>query len=294
MAVGRLRGAVVVVTGGARGIGYAVARELRRCGAKVAIGDIDEALAIDAGVALACYGGQLDVRERASFERFIADVERALGPIDVLVNNAGIMPSGPFLADKEALTDAQIDVNLRGVIHGCRLVLPGMLERRRGHIINIASMAGKLAVPGLAVYCATKFAVVGLTETLREEYRDSGVDFTTVMPAKVTTELAAGTDLAARGVPTAAPEDVARAVADALVHKFPEVTVPRYIAPLAALQGISPHWLLRGLRRTLGDRRVLDAIDSSARAGYERRIAAMAQKDQRSDEVISKEGRRNA
>lgn len=278
MPVRNLRGAVTVVTGGGRGIGLAIARALAARGARVAIGDIDEGLARDAAAQLQGYGGLLDVRDVESFRAFLQGVTRSLGPVDVLVNNAGIMPSGAFLDESDALSDTQIDINLRGVIHGCKLALPGMAQRGHGHIVNVASMAGKLAVPGLAVYCATKFAVVGLTDSLREEYRDSGVDFTTVMPAKVTTELASGTDQAARGIPTASPEDVADAVLDALVQQLPEVTVPRYISPLAALQGISPHWLLRGLRRTLGDRRVLDAMDLEARAAYDRRIAALAER----------------
>lgn len=278
MAIKDLKGAVVVVTGGGRGIGLATAQALAARGARVAIGDIDEALARSAAASLHGHGGRLDVRDRASFAAFLAEVRQALGPIDVLVNNAGIMPSGPFIEEDDGLSDAQIDVNLRGVIHGCKLALPAMVARGSGHIVNVASMAGVLAVPGLAVYCATKFAVVGLTATLREEYRDSGVDFTTVMPAKVTTELAAGTDTAARGIPTASPQDVADAVVDALLHVTAEVTVPRYMAPLAPLQGVTPGWLLRGLRRTLGDRRVLEAIDRKARAGYEKRIAALATK----------------
>lgn len=281
MAVKHLDGAIIAVTGGGRGIGLAIARALAARGARVAIGDIDEDLARAAAESLNGHGGRLDVRDRESFAAFLDGTRRALGPIDVLVNNAGIMASGPFLDEDDGLSDAQIDINLRGVIHGCKLVLPGMIARGSGHIVNVASMAGVLAVPGLAVYCATKFGVVGLTDTLREEYRDSGVDFTTVMPAKVTTELAAGTDTAARGVPTASPDDVAAAVVDALVDRLPAVTVPRYMAPVAPLQGLTPHWLLRGLRRTLGDRRVLDAIDRGARVDYEKRIAALVKKGKR-------------
>lgn len=188
------------------------------------------------------------------------------------------MPAGAFLDESDALSDTQIDINLRGVIHGCKLAMPGMVTRGRGHVVNVASMAGRLAVPGLAVYCATKFAVVGFTETLREEYRDSGVAFTTVMPAKVTTELAAGTDSAARGVPTVTPEDVAEAVYDAITNQLPEVTLPRYLLALNPLQSAAPHWLLRSVRRVFGDRRVLEKIDARARASYDQRIGALAKK----------------
>lgn len=275
MGIPSLDGAVIAVTGGGRGIGLAIARRLAAAGARVAIGDIDAALATQAAAEVGGRGFALDVRERASFEAFLAAAEAALGPLTGLVNNAGIMPAGPFLEEPDTLSDTQIDINLRGVILGCKTALPLLLPRG-GHIVNVASMAGRLAVPGLSVYCATKFAVVGLTESLREEFRDTGVSFSSVLPSKVTTELAAGTDSAARGVPTVSPEDVAEAVHDAFVHDLPEVAVPRYLGAVGPLQGMAPHWLLRGVRRVFGDRRVLEQIDHVARAGYEQRIAALA------------------
>lgn len=271
----RLDGAVVAITGGGRGIGLAIARELSAAGARVSVGDIDAELAQQAGRDLNGYGGFLDVRDRGAFEAFLKATEKALGPIDVLINNAGIMPAGDFLAETDGASDTQIDINVRGVILGCKTVMPSMITRGRGHIINIASMAGRIAVPGLAVYCATKYAVVGLTETLREEFRDSGIQFTMVMPSKVTTELASGTDEAGKGVPTASPEDVALAVRDAIEQQLTDVTVPRYLGPVSALQGITPRWVLRGLRRTLGDRRILEQVDHQARAGYTQRIASL-------------------
>lgn len=275
MADNRLRGKVIAITGGGRGIGLAIAEALTKQGARISIGDIDTALATQAAQRLGGYGGTLDVRDRSTFQAFIDATEQALGPIDVLINNAGIMPAGPFTQESDTLSDTQIDINLRGVIIGCKVALPGMLMRRQGHIVNVASMAGRLAVPGLAVYCATKFAVVGLTETLREEYRDSGVHFTTVLPAKVTTELAAGTDQAGNGVPTVSPQDVADAVIAALQQRLPEVAVPRYLGSVSALQGMTPHWMLRGIRRFFDDRRVLEQIDQQARAGYQQRITAL-------------------
>lgn len=277
----RLDGRVIAITGAGRGIGLATAQALAARGARIAIGDIDATLAVQAARALGRghHGTALDVRDRVSFAAFLEEASHALGPVDVLVNNAGIMAARPFADEPDALSDAQVDVNLRGVILGCKLALPAMLARGDGHIVNIASMAGRLAVPGLAVYCATKFAVVGLTETLREEYRDSGVRFSMVLPSKVTTELAAGTEDAARGIPAVAPEEVAQAVVDALERDLPEVTVPRFLGALAPAQGIAPRWLLRGIRRTFGDRRVLERMDTGARAAYEQRIAALAAND---------------
>ena len=216
------------------------------------------------------------MRDRTSFAAFLAATEKVLGPVDALINNAGIMPTGPFTDESDAISDTQIDINLRGVIIGCKLALPGMIARGNGHIVNVASGAGVVPIPGLAVYCATKFAVVGLTQTLREEYRDSGVYFSTIMPAKVTTELASGTEVAGRGVPTSSPEDVAAAVVDALSKRLTEVMVPRYLGLAPMMLSLAPHWLQRGFRRGFGDRRILEKLDLTARAAYDQRIARLA------------------
>lgn len=271
-----LRGLVVAVTGGGRGIGLAIAQAFAAEGALVGIGDIDESLARQAAKPLGGYGGRLDVRDRTSFAAFLEETEKALGAVDVLVNNAGIMPMGPFTEESDAVSDTQISINLRGVILGCKLVLPQMLARGQGHVVNVASGCAFLALPGAAVYCATKFAVLGLTQTLREEYRDSGVSFSTIMPSKVTTELAAGTDRAASGIPTVSPEDVAVAVVGAVRHRLTEVAVPRYLGVARPLLATVPHWLERRFRRSFGDRRILDQLDRNARASYEQRIASLA------------------
>jgi NAD(P)-dependent dehydrogenase (short-subunit alcohol dehydrogenase family) len=275
---GALKDKVIAITGAGRGIGLATAKALAAQGAKVSIGDIDAVLAAQAAKSLKGYGGKLDVRDRKSFAAFLAATEKTLGPVDVLINNAGIMPTGPFTDETDALSDTQIDINLRGVILGCKLALPGMLARGQGHIVNVASMAGVVPLPGMAVYCATKFAVVGLTQSLRAEYRDSGVLFSTIMPAKVTTELAAGTEEAGRGVPTSSPEDVAAAVVGALKAKLTEVTVPRYLGAVPTVLGLAPQWLQRGFRRSFGDRRILEKLDHKARAAYEKRISSLATK----------------
>ncbi|MGB0211006.1 SDR family oxidoreductase [Algiphilus sp.] len=268
--------AVVAITGGGRGIGRAIAEACAARGARVALGDIDAALAEQAARSLGGYGGALDVRDRASFNDFLQTAARRLGPVDVLVNNAGIMPMGPFDTESDALSDAQIDINLRGVILGCKLAVPSMLESGGGHIVNVASLAGVLPLPGAAVYCATKFAVRGLTLSLREEYRDSGIAFSAVLPSKITTDLAAGTEQAGKGVPTASPEDVAAAVINAIEQRLPEVTVPRYLRGLPAMWAAIPHRAERVMRRMFGDRRMLDALDRAARADYDQRMARMA------------------
>src|SRR5690606_12715348 len=110
---------------------------------------------------------RLDVTDLDAFTDVVARVEGELGPVDILVNNAGIMPVGPFAALAPDTDDKQIAINLFGVIHGMRATLPRMMRCKRGHVVNIASSAGKVGIPNIAVYCATKHAVVGLTEAVR-------------------------------------------------------------------------------------------------------------------------------
>jgi NADP-dependent 3-hydroxy acid dehydrogenase YdfG len=132
---------------------------------------------------------------RDSFAGFTGAVLDRFGRIDILVNNAGVMPLGDFLPEHYASSRATLDVNVRGLINGMRLVLPHMIERGTGHVVNVASMAGKLVIPGMAVYNASKFAAVGLSAAVREEYRDTGVSVTAVLPSAVRTRLASGVPL---------------------------------------------------------------------------------------------------
>src|SRR5262249_55779965 len=151
-------GRVVAITGGARGIGRATATALAARGARVAIGDLDESLAAEVaeGLGGGAIAAALDVTDRSSFEAFIDEAERELGPLDVLVNNAGIMPVGPFLAETDETAIRQVDINVHGVIHGMKIALPRMVDRGRGHVVNLASVAGKGGFPGVATYCGTK------------------------------------------------------------------------------------------------------------------------------------------
>lgn len=274
----KLNGAVVAITGGARGIGLAIAEALRAEGARISIGDVDLALAQQEAKRLGAYAHLLDVRRRDSFDAFLRATEAALGPVDILVNNAGIMPMGAFLDEEAALSDAQIDINFRGVIHGMQLAMPGMLARRRGHIVNIASMAGRFAIPGAAIYCGTKHAVAGMTEAVAGEHRGSGVHFTIIMPSKVLTELAAGTDAANPGIPSVTPQDVAAAVVSAVKKPRLQMAVPDYLQTAHALYGLAPAWLQERGRRLLGDTGILTRLDHAARSGYSRRLAALSGK----------------
>jgi NAD(P)-dependent dehydrogenase (short-subunit alcohol dehydrogenase family) len=270
-----LAGKVCAVTGGARGIGRATAAALIAQGARVAIGDIDAPLAAQTAQELGSgtLGLPLDVTDRASFTAFIADVESTLGPLDVLVNNAGIMTIGPFLAESDAAADRMIDINLKGVIIGSKLALERFRPRGRGHLVNIASVAGKGGFPGGASYCATKHAVVGLTEAIRAESRGSGIDFSIVMPVGVNTELYSGVS-ASRGIATPEPEDVADAIVEALQTGRVNVYVPRRVDWLFRMMYLVPRSVSDFFVRILkADRLLLDA-DPTARRAYEQRVTA--------------------
>ncbi len=271
-----LQDRVVVISGGARGIGLATARAFAERGARVAIGDIDAGLAGREAAGFGGLGAPLDVRDRDSFRGFVARARSELGPVDLLVNNAGIMPTGRFHEANPGLMDTQIDINLRGVIHGMQAVLPDMLERGAGHVINVASLAGRFALPGLAVYCATKYAVVGLTESAAAEYRDSGISFSAIMPAKVRTDLAAGTDDADTGIPTVNPEDVASAIVRTALKPELFVAVPRFMENASAFYRLLPGSLTTLGRRLIRDDRVLHRLDRQARAHYDQRLAALS------------------
>ncbi|ONI84362.1 short-chain dehydrogenase [Actinosynnema sp. ALI-1.44] len=271
-----LSGKVVVVTGGARGIGAAMVEALVRAGAKVVIGDLDLTTAEATAARLGALALQLDVTDPAGFTKFLDEVESRRGPIDVLINNAGIMPLGRFEDEDDVSTMHQLEINLHGVIHGTREAIRRMRPRATGHIVNVASVAGKSGFPGAATYCATKHGVVGLTEAVRLELRGSGVETTLVMPSIVRTELTAG--ISNDGpVKTVTPEQVAAATVDALRTPRFEVYVPKSVGTLNRIGRLMPRafgeWMVRTLK---GDRVLADAAHSAERAEYESRAAASA------------------
>jgi short-subunit dehydrogenase len=271
-----VRGRTIAITGAARGIGHATAKALLARGARVVIGDRDVTVLESAVTELSKFGQvtghPLDVTDQESFATFL-DKARADGPaghIDVLINNAGVMPVGPFLEQSEQAIRSSIEVNVWGVLTGCRLVLPEMVKRGRGHIINIASMAGMVAVPGQVVYAGTKFAVVGLSTALADEFAPQGVEVTVILPTFTNTELIAGTKTTGAQKPVQ-PEDIAAAVVKALDKPKTHVSVP---APLrfvgAATSMLGPRGR-RWLSKKMGNDRVFLDFDRTARQGYEDR-----------------------
>jgi len=272
-----LTGKVVVITGGGRGIGAATARALVARGARVAIGDVDPASAEAAAQELGgdAIGLALDVTDRPGFTAFLDAVEQRLGPIDVLVNNAGIMTVGPFEAEDDAAAVRMVEINLHGVIHGTKEAVRRMKPRGTGHIVNMASSAGRFGFPNLSTYCATKYGVIGLSEAVSAELRRTGVEITVVMPNFVRTELSAGMGEVA-GFRHSTVDDVAQATLDAL--RFPrfDVFVPKKIGAMWALSGLLPRRARDTTYRALKIDKALLEYDRAARAAYEARAAASA------------------
>ena len=269
-----LSGQVAAITGAARGIGKATAEAFVRQGMKVAIGDLDLAEAQRAADQLGAgtIALELNVTDRESVDRFVEQAEERLGPIDVFVNNAGIMQLGAFLDETDATAQRQIDINVNGVMYGMKAVLPRMLQRNRGHVVNIASSAGKAGFPGGATYCGTKHFVVGVSEAVRAELRETPIEISCVMPGIVNTELASGLQQA-RGVKNVNPEDVANAIVEALERPHFDVFVPKSIGPINKVLGVLPRAGREGIARALKADKVLAQADPNARRGYELRAA---------------------
>ncbi|MCX6395763.1 MAG: SDR family oxidoreductase [Propionibacteriales bacterium] len=268
-----LTGKVVAVTGAARGIGLATAVEAHRRGATVVLGDIHapEVQAAAASLGARAHAFALDVSDPESFGAFLAGAAKA-GPLDVLVNNAGIMPIGAFLEGSTDRYRRAVEINVLGCIYGTHAALPAMLARRAGHIINVASTAGKAPVPGGMTYCATKAAVVAFTETARVEYTGSGIAFTCVLPHFTNTDLIAGTT-STKGIPIVQPADVATAIVDAIERPRPDVYVPKRIGTILATQPLLGRTVRDSVNRRLGAYSTFLDFDAQQRQGYDDRIS---------------------
>lgn len=270
----KISGKTVAITGAARGIGFATARALLQRGARVVIGDRDVAVLNSAVRSLGegVRGYPLDVTDRGSFALFL-DKARGGGHIDVLINNAGVMPIGGFLDQGEQALRSAIEVNFYGVVTGCQLVLPEMIERGAGHIVNVASLAGLMPVPGQTVYAGTKSAVISLSSALSDEFADRGVQVSVVMPPFTRTELIAGTAQTKSNRPVE-PAAIAAAIVKALDKPKTHVTVPggiRFVlGPIGLLGPRGRRWV----SRRFGTDKVFLEFDTAARQRYEQRAQA--------------------
>jgi 2-hydroxycyclohexanecarboxyl-CoA dehydrogenase len=222
---------VALVTGGGRGIGRAIALRLARDGSAVGIVDLDGATAAGVAGEIAARGGRAtsavaDVADPAAVTAAVATVEAALGPVDVLVNNAGWERLALFVESDPALWDRLIAVNLKGVLNVTHAVVPGMIARRRGRVVSISSDAGRVGSTGESVYAACKAGVLGFTKALAREVARHGVTVNAVCPGPTETALLASVMEGERGEKVLAgmkraiplgrlgqPEDVAGAVA---------------------------------------------------------------------------------
>jgi 2-hydroxycyclohexanecarboxyl-CoA dehydrogenase len=220
-----LQGKVVVVTGSGRGMGAAIAERLTAEGSRVAVTDVDEKSATETAAALdGAAGFRLDITDVAEVNARIGEITDALGPIDALVNNAGWDQLSPFLDTDEDLWDRLIDINLRGPIRMVKAVLPGMVERRAGRIVNISSDAGRVGSTGEAVYSACKAGIIGFSKTMAREMARSGITVNAICPGPTATPLLESMvgehekliESLKRGIPLGRlgePDDIAGAVA---------------------------------------------------------------------------------
>ena len=238
-----------------------------------ALGDLAGGLATEAADRLGplASGHDLDVADKESFEAFLAAAEEQHGrPLDILVNNAGIMPNAAFLDQPDHIDRLTMDINVFGVIHGLRLAAPGMIERGRGHIVNVASLAGKFPLKGLAVYNASKYAVVGLTAATRLELDKTGVSVSAILPSAVKTELSSGIDFGL--LPAVEPEDIAAAVLKSVRSRAAEIAVPNYVGAATKIVPLMPEGLVRAFRAAAHDDAAISKVDEGVRRRYLDRI----------------------
>ncbi|HVS67999.1 MAG TPA: SDR family NAD(P)-dependent oxidoreductase [Mycobacteriales bacterium] len=248
----KLAGSVVVVTGASRGIGAAVARLAAAKGARLALLARNETELNELAASLATESlvVPVDVTRKADLIGALRRVREALGPIDVLVNNAGIGAYGPFTAGGADQLEHLWPINVAAVAHGMAEVLPDMQARGKGVIVNMTSIAGRIGAPGEAAYCASKFAVIGLSETVRAEVHDSGVRICLINPGPVATDFGE-----ARGHPydrsfprPASAEHVAKRTIRSIEREIPEIFIPRWLRPSLIFKNLCPPLFDLGVR----------------------------------------------
>ena len=255
----RWEGATVLVTGASRGIGREVAVAVGGRGARVGLVARSGEQLVAVGEAVEQLGGRAvvavaDLTDRDQLHRAFESVHGDLGPVDVLVNNAGMGSWGPFVEISEDAARRVLALNLVAVLDLTRLVLPEMIERRRGHIVNVGSVAGRLGVPFESVYSTTKFGLAGFTEALAVEMAPFGIGVSMVNPGPVDTafgEVSGWPTTRPRLPRLVAPERVAAAVIAAVEHGGLERAVPRWLRAAHVVRAVLPAAYRIGVRRTV-------------------------------------------
>lgn len=269
----KLAGAVVVVTGASRGIGASVVRAAMGRGARVGLiaRDPDDLAAVLAPIT-AGRGGHgfvapADVGDRDAVFAAVAAIEAELGPVDVLVANAGIGAYGAFVDVEPDEAERVLRTNVLGTIHAMQAVLPGMIERRRGHVVTVGSIAGRIGSPFEAVYAASKFAQVGLTEAIAVELAPYGIGVSMVNPGPVATNFGE-----ARGHPydrdrprPVAAEVVADAIVKAIEGRRLERYVPGWFRPAVLVRHLLPRLYLKGATKSMKKELAADATKRDGR-----------------------------
>jgi hypothetical protein len=260
----RIRNSISLVTGAAGGIGLATARTLLDRGARVHLADVDPAVLETArGLGPAARGHLLDVTDETAWRALAAELQAAGERLDILVNNAGVCIGGPLDELPLSAWRTSLEVNLWGPLHGIQAFLPGMLARGQGCLVNVASVAGLVAFPMMGPYCASKFALVGLSEALAIELHGRGVQVCTVCPGAVRTRLLAKSSIALPGKSkelidrlverlATRPEALAKDIAAAIEDGRPLLIAAGSMWPLVLLQRASPDlyaWLFRAATR---------------------------------------------
>jgi NADP-dependent 3-hydroxy acid dehydrogenase YdfG len=253
---------VVVITGAASGIGRALALNLAAKGARLALSDVDEtglaetvALATSAG-ATDVHSGRLDVADRDAMGRYALDVVQHFGRVNVVINNAGVALAGDFTDLEYPDIDWLIGVNLHGVINGTKEFLPHLIASGDGHLVNLSSLFGLISMPGQSMYNATKYAVRGMTEALREEMLIAGhpVGVTSVHPGGIKTAIARNARVSAKEDKAATSELFDKKLARMTPEKAAEIIVTGIEKNRArVLVGIDAH-ALHQMGRLLGSR----------------------------------------
>jgi short-subunit dehydrogenase len=272
-----LAGKTAIVTGASGGVGSALSKHLARLGVKVGMADLDQekldAVASEAGgetLAMA-----VDLSDLDAYTSFIDEVENQLGPIDFLCNVAAIMPISAFDTENPAVTAKILEVNLHAVVHSTQEAARRMKPRGDGHIVNVVSGAGWLAGGGVATYCASKFGVLGYTESVRMETRGTGVEVSVVAPAIIKTEMSTGLK-DVRGVRAVEPSEVADAIVNLLQNpgKF-AVFVPGSIGAMCLTFSAFPYRIRHFLTRISRTDLLLLQADMSKRSEYESRVTGV-------------------